>query len=47
MFMDLHGHSILKNSFIYGPSETDFHHCLCKIINYQSKKITILFMAQI
>lgn len=21
MFIDLHGHSILKNSFIYGPME--------------------------
>lgn len=30
MFMDLHGHSILKNSFIYGPSETDFQQCLRK-----------------
>lgn len=23
LFLDLHGHSVLKNSFIYGPSESD------------------------
>lgn len=37
MFMDLHGHSILKNSFIYGPSETDFQHCLSKLFLIQWK----------
>lgn len=24
LFIDLHGHSVLKNSFIYGPNEHDF-----------------------
>lgn len=29
LFVDLHGHSILKNSFIYGPSEKDFGNSIC------------------
>lgn len=34
LFLDLHGHSVLKNSFIYGPSESD----CCK---YKSKSVLI------
>lgn len=47
MFMDLHGHSILKNSFIYGPSEIDFKNEICKILYLFSKKTALLLMAQI
>lgn len=47
MFMDLHGHSILKNSFIYGPSEIDFKNEICKILYLFSKKTAFLLMAQI
>lgn len=39
LFVDLHGHSILKNSFIYGPSEKDFSDSICTsffIIKYES-----------
>lgn len=37
MFMDLHGHSILKNSFLYGPSDTDFHQYLRTFFITKSK----------
>lgn len=26
LFLDLHGHSILKNSFIFGPDRRNFEH---------------------
>ena len=26
LFLDLHGHSVLKNSFIYGPAEGEMAH---------------------
>ena len=32
MFLDLHGHSILKNSFIYGPVEGLFSQNPCNFI---------------
>lgn len=35
LFLDLHGHSVLKNSFIYGPIESLFVNHPCKYFNIQ------------
>lgn len=37
LLLDLHGHSILKNSFIYGPEQTSFHNHPRKIFFMQSE----------
>lgn len=34
MYLDLHGHSILRNSFIYGPVETLFTKNPCNHWSY-------------
>lgn len=37
LFLDLHGHSVLKNSFIYGPAEVEFqrHRSSYKLIQWK------------
>lgn len=47
MFIDLHGHSILKNSFIYGPSENEFTTALRKCLSIFSEEVPLLLMAQV
>lgn len=37
LFLDLHGHSILKNSFIFGPAENEFGNSKRKLNNIQLK----------
>jgi cytosolic carboxypeptidase protein 2/3 len=39
LFLDLHGHSVLKNSFIYGPAENDSSSFRSNYINYAVKNL--------
>lgn len=43
LFFDLHGHSILKNSFIYGPSLLDFSRFKCNYLPIKSALCLIYF----
>ena len=45
MYLDLHGHSILRNSFIYGPVETLFASNPCNYLQYFSKEFVIHSLA--